>query len=488
MPIRASCPNCRKSAKLQESWLGQKVRCPRCKQEFVVAPSGSETVDELTAHAQMDTWAEIQAGAEQAPTQLPPVVKTKVQASSARVALGYGRRRKRGAWKWLVAGLIIGLFSVALIGAAVYSSGLLDKPDVVAGGSSASDKNKSEPGTNDASRKATPILAASLNAGKTVTPAALATGPRGSGQGVKVIPLSAGAILPCLCWTPDGKSFLSLENNGTLRRVSLEGFKEEQKVELGEKCSWLAVSSEGPVVTLPERQEVWVLTSGYFEVKKKIPLPSVVRVACAPGLPLGFAVTTPNLFAPGLHVIDLQKGQVVKAYKTQDFPDKPVEFGKPAVTQDGKYLMTMTGNGQLHRFKISGPAVTFEESGLPSNGQNLSIAVSPDGAFVCQSGSGKNGAQNFTTDVYAVTNFVQPTQSVSQEACPLAEAFDPKAGYVYCQQFDSLLVFTKQGTKLRSYTTEDGEVRQYLVHPDGGRLLVLTSSKLFHIGVPFSPQ
>src|SRR5262249_31265075 len=64
-----------------------------------------------------------------------------------------------------------------------------------------------------------------------------------------LIRLFGRRLSPSLCWHPDGKSFFCAEEKGTLRRVSLDGFIEERRLDLGQKCSWLGVSSEGLVLT-----------------------------------------------------------------------------------------------------------------------------------------------------------------------------------------------------------------------------------------------
>ena len=66
----------------------------------------------------------------------------------------------------------------------------------------------------------------------------------------------------------DARAFFTLESNGTLRRVALDGFRQEKRLDLNQECSWLAPSAEGLVVTLSGLGEVWVIDPDQLAVKK----------------------------------------------------------------------------------------------------------------------------------------------------------------------------------------------------------------------------
>ena len=63
--------------------------------------------------------------------------------------------------------------------------------------------------------------------------------------------------------------------------------------------------------------------------------------------------------------------------------------------------------------------------------------------------------------------------------------FNPKAGHVYAQNFQSqLIVFTMEGIKLKEYKIPRAqEPKQFLPHPDGGKLLLLTGNQLYLVGL-----
>ena len=65
---------------------------------------------------------------------------------------------------------------------------------------------------------------------------------------------------------------------------------------------------------------------------------------------------------------------------------------------------------------------------------------------------------------------------------------DPKSGVFYAQNDESpLIVLRPDGVRLKEYTltsrprTKPAATRQILVHPGGGKLLVLTDSALFFV-------
>src|SRR5262249_25955320 len=62
---------------------------------------------------------------------------------------------------------------------------------------------------------------------------------------VQDLKLNAKDILPCMMWSEDGTRFFVLEKEGYLRRIALEGFKEELVLDVNRRCSWLAMSWEG---------------------------------------------------------------------------------------------------------------------------------------------------------------------------------------------------------------------------------------------------
>jgi hypothetical protein len=112
------------------------------------------------------------------------------------------------------------------------------------------------------------------------------------------------------------------------------------------------------------------------------------------------------------------------------------------------------------------------------------IEVSPDGKWVAlPSGGGNYGAGAYGTFIYSVTRLASPALTVRGGPYPRALGFDPKTGYVYSHNLtNQLILFTAKGVKLKEFRLgEAGEVKQFVAHPAGGSLLLLTQKKLFYV-------
>jgi S1-C subfamily serine protease len=300
------------------------------------------------------------------------------------------------------------------------------------------------------------------------------------------VQLPAGNAEPCMCWTADGKGFYFLERNGILRRINLAGFKEERKLDLGRKASWLSPSAQGLLVALPDQQEAWLLDTATFKVKQKMPAPSVTRALSAPSLSIGFAFAAQGDL---VNVLNLKTGQILRQHNAREFGPL-VSLRTPVITPDGKYIFTSGMFEQVNRLRVTGDDLQFEESSPRIlQGRFVGLCVSGDSAYVCgPSGGGNYGAPGhpqiagYSTYIYPVTSLNTPVCTLEQGAYPLAVGFDPKAGLIYTQnhQFE-LIVFTDKGIKLKEYSLRCGEPKQYLVHPAGRKLLLLTANKLLQV-------
>ena len=148
----------------------------------------------------------------------------------------------------------------------------------------------------------------------------------------------------------------------------------------------------------------------------------------------------------------------------------------------------------MHRFKVSGENLIYEEMG-PRIGSNVqSIFVDPESRYVAMPSGGGNGspeghpeAGSYVTFVYRVTDLSRPVIALGGGAYPRCIALDKASKNVYLNNYDDhLMIFTPKGLKQQGYVlTEDSdEVRQFLVHPDGGKLLLLTESALMNVEIP----
>jgi hypothetical protein len=303
---------------------------------------------------------------------------------------------------------------------------------------------------------------------------------------VTIISLPLAALAGDLCWSRDGKAFFAQQHDGVLRRIGLSGFVEEKRLETGRRCSCLAMSGEGLIVTLSELEEAWVIDPDSLEVKKRVPAPKANRVISAPALKIAVAVGNEQRFDPrnrgGLIVLDLEKGEPVAQFQL------PARFA--TISPDGKFLFSQGGIEQLQRVRIEGMRLIEDQASprIAQNGQG--IFVSPDSKYVCLPSGGGNysipnaPASSYSTYVFAVDDLKQPAFTVHSGAYPQVVGFDPKGGHVFAQDFKTaLMLFSYTGQKKKEIALPIGgrEARQYLAHPDGGKLLVRSDKQVFFV-------
>jgi hypothetical protein len=311
---------------------------------------------------------------------------------------------------------------------------------------------------------------------------------------VTTLRLGAEEVLPCLCWSDDGRSFFYLDGpRGVLGQVALDGLAEVRRLEVGGKCSWLSASAEGLLVTVAERSQVWVVDPQGLRVKARLDVPGAERAVSAPGLSVAFARGTPLGFPGGAHLyaLDLRAGTVGRA-AIDGLPDKFLPAWQGArLTADGKYLFTR--HTELNRFRVDGPRLTYEDTGpnVVGQGRVVDLVLSPDSRFACLPAGGGNDIagpfpgrpelRRYSLYVYPVRDLHRPAFPLEVGAYPTVMGFDPAARLVYAKNSDyQLMVFDETGQLKKQYQISNptDEVRQFLAHPKGRKLLLL-ANKLY---------
>jgi hypothetical protein len=303
---------------------------------------------------------------------------------------------------------------------------------------------------------------------------------------VTELTLNAREILPCMAWAPDGRSFYALERGGVLHRIALDGLRGQARLDVGHHCAWLSLSKEGLLLTVSDSQEVWVLDPVSLRVKRTIDLPAVSRAVSSPALSVAFAAgqgDPPSTLA----VVDLRSGKVV-GHQDARKAGAGLGFGSPVVTPSGKYLLAVGSSRQIVRFRINGTKLERQEDG-PGIGDNIrGLELSPDGYYVampCGAGNSRRVANHppligYGTFVYKITRLSKPEIVVVSGAYPQALGFDTKAGYLLAQNHDKpLILFKPNGAKHKEYDLPGAAghgTRQFLVHPDGGKVIVVNSA------------
>ena len=285
-------------------------------------------------------------------------------------------------------------------------------------------------------------------------------------------------LLPCLIWADDGKSFYTLETTGIVRRVVADDLSVLQKVEIGSMCTWMTMSGAGLLVADSGAQQIAVLDPDTLEIKKRIAVPSVDRIASSPKLQVAFAASKD---AALLSAVDLTAGRIVKQYTRPDL-GKARSVQMPVASPDGKYLFALGGIEALFRFRIEGTNLIQDLNSPRIAAQAHTVEVSPDSKFVCLL-SGSGNGPGYATSVYSTEDLSAPAVVVKGGAYPKAVGFDPKKGLIFTQSHDkNLIVFDNAGIRLKDYSLpRERETRRIVASPESGMLLLFTEMHLYRV-------
>jgi hypothetical protein len=302
---------------------------------------------------------------------------------------------------------------------------------------------------------------------------------------VTPLELDAKSLLPCLLWLDDkGSAFLALDGaTGVLRRIAVPDFTVAKQKDLGRKATWLSPSAEGPIVSVADTGEVWVLDKDTYDVKKKIAVPNLKRAVSAEGLSVAFAA---SITGNELYTVDLKAGRTAKFMPPPKYDRGG--FIDPVLSPDGRYLFLGTPFGNCGRFRNEEGRLAFVDKIRLHGGSGLGICVSPDSKFVCQPAAGGNvdAGGSYCTIVFIIDTFAKKECILEIGAHPKQVGWDPAGNAIYTgNSGTTLLVFTLAGVKQKEYTIDKAATqRQYLAHPQGKKLLLLTTEKLYFVELP----
>jgi hypothetical protein len=172
-----------------------------------------------------------------------------------------------------------------------------------------------------------------------------------------------------------------------------------------------------------------------------------------------------------------------------------IDYRPAALAPDGGALFVEASPGHLVRYRIEGNVLTLADATAPiANGGRGAVCVSPDGQWVClPSTDGHEGlAQGLY--VHRADDLRQPAFPVQTGAGTYVVAFDPSGGRIYAQNADQpLLLFDingRPGPEVPSEAFPDGphDVIQFLPHPHGRGLLMVTTESIFLVEFPGAEQ
>jgi hypothetical protein len=283
---------------------------------------------------------------------------------------------------------------------------------------------------------------------------------------------------------------------------------------------------------------------GLFQHQKLYVVDLVKKTAVACAVPQG---NVPGKLNAGLPLWEKDPVQTPGAAASVAFPDGTIGRARlaqgnlvgvdsPAVTPDGASVYTQgydlfqswfgdTPPAKLHgiptlfRFSVKNGKLTYQDCD-PANisDQEVSmgeITISPDSKLVCLPGQPSRG---YATPIYPTGQFQKHVCTLEPGCASVAVGFDVKAGHTYTQNAGhELIVLTPHGIKKKEYVLEKrtqvfgpvcdrwgevirpgysrpwqegdpaGVVRQYLVHPGGNQLVLLTGEAVYPVEVPRMP-
>lgn len=294
--------------------------------------------------------------------------------------------------------------------------------------------------------------------------------------------LKSKSILPCARWADDKGTevYLLDADEGLLLKVAVATGKVTGKKDFEKKVGWLDASAEGLIVSVPGKDELWVLDDK-LEVKKTISIPGLRQAASSPKL--SFAVVGGGDRSE-LRTVDLKKGTINKVTTTEK------KFGRslgndPVVTPDGKWAFTTDTQGMI-RFEIKGNELTpIDVARTGSNPRR--VCVSPDSKWVCRAAGGGNPDLGgpYRTAIYPIDTFTKKECVLELGAYPTNVGFDPVGKKIYTANFKTQLIVTNMGgVKKAEYKIGKEEPSQFLPHPDGNKVLLIGKGEVTFVELP----
>ncbi len=269
-----------------------------------------------------------------------------------------------------------------------------------------------------------------------------------------------GLIVDDIVWAKDAKAFFMLYDNGLLQRVNLASGQTEQFLDIGAKCTALALSGEGLLVAVNGASQLWVVDPDKLaNIKKKIPVPGISRVSAGVDASIAWAgFPNPSGRGIALKAVDAAQGTVLKMHAK-------FEIWVFAASPDGKYVCVASDDG-LSRYRVEKDDLIREDVSYRIGGNNTRrICFSPDSRFVAMPSGGGNGVnlkdhpplKNYSTYIYPIGNLKVPATGFTGGAFPRAVGIDPKSNFILAQN---------QGKPLMLYSfATDAKIAEYDFKP-----------------------
>jgi hypothetical protein len=298
-------------------------------------------------------------------------------------------------------------------------------------------------------------------------------------------------------FSADGDWLYMIDADNVLRKISTANFQESAYLTLGSRSDEMASSREGLLVALGDEGAVWIVDEETLEVKRRIAVPGIHKVAGSRGSSLGFASSefTENSREMGqLLMIDLVQGKPIHAVRTvrdgrdlmfgNENADKHLHsfrFRGLQLSPDGRYLYG--GYSRIHRFRVDGQDLMYEQStSAPSlvAGRTPCVVLSNDGKWVAMPTESGNvhGTGLAVFDTRDLANY-RLLLGKGESLRPTTVGFDQKTGNMYTYTTSGrMTVFDPAGEIIRKFRFAFPFPRRTIVHPAGERFVMWGSRKV----------
>jgi hypothetical protein len=293
-------------------------------------------------------------------------------------------------------------------------------------------------------------------------------------------------------FSADGKFAYVLQKDGLLRKVAVPSLKEDRQTNLASACAGMGMTRRGLAIYVNSAQEIWLLDPATLEVKHRVPLPGVLKMATATGL-------TSLLVSKGpkdLELIDPITEKIISKYTPEQVGGDngvAINFDRFTISPDGKEIFC-TSAESICELGLSESNITFIAAGPKIGADPQGIIVSPDSRYVampCKNGNATLPGQprtDFATYVFKITDLQKPVMTIESGNSPRLLAFDFPARQIYAQNNQKqLIVYSPAGDKIKDYVfnrDKDATSQKFLVHPTGRCLMILTGGKLDWVTLP----
>jgi len=244
----------------------------------------------------------------------------------------------------------------------------------------------------------------------------------------------------------------------------------------------MTLSAEGLVIQsgIGRSRHLWLIDAETLKVKRRIPIPFMCAVASP-------ALSTAYVVGPGLQVIDLASGKVVRDSRggITTGVEAVVMGSGPIASPDGKYIFIADGKHVL-RLRVEGSDLVFEEATKSIRVGRQRVIVSSDSkrlAALCRPPKESVDAEHVGFEsgayVYDVANFRAPVTTVDLGDSTSSTTVDPTLHYIIHASRESGSGFARGHTTIRSLNgkelarlpVQDPYIMFY-PHPKGGATLV----------------